>query len=154
MHETHEQVVAVGPATPATPDGSAGAVAQAVEGQQYITLTQAMKLVPGRPSFNCVWRWARKGVLARNGQRVRLEHVRIGGKLFTTAAWVAQFGTVLAQADVNHFDLKNAPVLRGSPTVTRRSTSATRRPFSPTRTPEQRQAAVERATKALKAVGL
>ena len=75
------------------------------ETQEYLTLTQAAKLAPGRPSINCIWRWCRKGVLARDGQRIRLQHVRIGGKLYTTAEWVAQFGTALAEADANYFKI-------------------------------------------------
>ena len=31
------------------------------ETQDYMTLTQAAKLAPGRPSVNCIWRWCRKG---------------------------------------------------------------------------------------------
>jgi len=120
----------------------------------YITLTQAAKLAPGRPSINCLWRWARKGVLARSGRRVRLGHVRIGGKLFTTAAWVSQFGVALAEADVNYFDLDSAPVLRDGAAVIHNSTSAPRRPSSPTRTAEQRQAAIERAERGLKGMGV
>ena len=81
------------------------------ETQEYITLTQAAKLAPGRPSVNCIWRWCRKGVLARSGQRVNLQHVRIGGKLFTTAAWLSQFGQALADADANYFRLDGKPVI-------------------------------------------
>ncbi len=51
------------------------------EADNYITLTAAAKMVPSRPSVNCIWRWCRKGVLARGGQRVRMQHVRIGGGL-------------------------------------------------------------------------
>ncbi|MCC7406677.1 MAG: DUF1580 domain-containing protein [Phycisphaeraceae bacterium] len=75
------------------------------EQDQHITLTQAAKITPGRPSTNCIWRWCRRGVLARNGQRVRLEHVRIGGKIFTTRRWVEAFGKALAEADTSYFDL-------------------------------------------------
>jgi len=62
------------------------------EQTQHITLTEAAKITPGRPSTNCLWRWCRRGVMSRSGQRVRLEHVRIGGKIFTTARWVEEFG--------------------------------------------------------------
>ena len=65
----------------------------------YITLGEAAKLAPGRPSANCIWRWCRKGVLSRAGQRVRLRHVRIGGKIFTKAEWLNEFGQSLAAAD-------------------------------------------------------
>ena len=170
MHETHEQA-AVGSAgsAPVASAVPAGSTAQAGERQEYITLTQAARLMPNRPSINCVWRWARKGVLARNGQRIRLEHVRLGGKLFTTAAWMAQFGVALAKADVDYFAHDSATGLRDDASIRGNGTPAPAqavRPCTPvfqrnprrhtpaTRTPEQRQAAVERAMKALKAVGL
>ncbi len=73
-----------------------------------ISLTQAAKIAPGRPSTNCVWRWCRRGVRARDGERVRLRHVRIGGKIFTTADWLADFGNALAEADAKYFDLNGA----------------------------------------------
>jgi len=42
---------------------------------EHLTLMQAAKLAPGRPSGNCIWRWCRRGVLARSGERIRLEHI-------------------------------------------------------------------------------
>ncbi|MFN0135529.1 MAG: DUF1580 domain-containing protein [Phycisphaerae bacterium] len=74
----------------------------------HITLTQAAKIAPGRPSTNCLWRWCRRGVRARDGQRVRLQHLRIGGKIFTTLAWLEEFGRNLADADTKYFDLCEA----------------------------------------------
>ena len=72
----------------------------------HLTLGQASHLVPGRPSTNCMWRWCRKGVLARSGERIRLEHVRIGGRIFTRPAWVEAFGRRLTAADVSYFDAR------------------------------------------------
>jgi hypothetical protein len=69
-----------------------------------LNLTEAAKLAPGRPSTNCMWRWCRKGVLARSGDRVRLQHIRMGGKLYTTSQWVQEFGRRLAEADARYFD--------------------------------------------------
>lgn len=69
----------------------------------FITLSKAAQLAPGRPSSNAMWRWARRGVLARSGERIRLEHIRVGGKIFTTAGWVREFGERLAAADARHF---------------------------------------------------
>ena len=106
----------------------------------YITLGEAAKLAPGRPSANCIWRWCRKGVLSRSGQRVRLRHVRIGGKIFTKAEWLNEFGQRLAAADAEHFDLDDAPSL---PTPGRRP-----------RTDGQRQAAIERAERELREAGV
>ncbi len=73
-----------------------------------ITLTEAAKITPGRPSTNCLWRWCRRGVLSRGGERVRLEHRRIGGKIFTAPDWLEEFGRKLAEADTRHFDLCQA----------------------------------------------
>lgn len=72
----------------------------------HITLGRASHLVPGRPSTNCMWRWCRKGVLARSGERIRLEHVRIGGRIFTRPSWVEEFGRRLTAADVSYFDAR------------------------------------------------
>jgi hypothetical protein len=109
------------------------------ETDKYIRMHQAAKLVPGGTSANCIWRWCRKGVVARNGERVRLQHVRIGGKLFTKADWLAQFGQFLADADANYFRLDN---------------SAQPMPQPPKQTDSQHQAAVERAERDLKEMGV
>jgi hypothetical protein len=110
----------------------------------HITLTEAAKLTPGRPSTNCLWRWCRRGVLSRNGQRVRLEHVRIGGKIFTTAEWVERFGKALAEADASYFDLEGQAVESARP---RRQ-----RPVS--RHVQQRQAAHDQTNRELEEAGL
>jgi len=39
--------------------------------EEHITLAQAAKLAPGRPSSNCVWRWCREGVKAAHRARVQ-----------------------------------------------------------------------------------
>lgn len=87
-------------ANSATPDSRAGAPAA----EEHITLSQASKLAPGRPSSNCVWRWCREGVKAASGTRVRLKHVRFGSRIFTTRQWLNDFGHALAEADAAHFD--------------------------------------------------
>ncbi len=73
-----------------------------------ISLAEAAKIAPGRPSTNCVWRWCRKGVLSRGGERIRLQHQRVGGMIFTTAAWLEEFGRALAEADTKYFELCEA----------------------------------------------
>ena len=108
---------------------------------EYITLGEAAKLAPGRPSTNCIWRWCRKGVLSRGGERVRLQHVRIGGKIFTVARWIHEFGQRLADADAKYFDLDEQVALSPPPR---------QRP----RTDRQRQAAIERAERELKEAGV
>ncbi len=72
--------------------------------EEYITLSQAAKLAPGRPSSNCIWRWCREGVKAASGQRVRLKHMRYGSRIYTTREWLHDFGLALAEADAVHFD--------------------------------------------------
>ncbi len=78
--------------------------------EEHITLTEVAKTLPGRPTANCVWRWCRRGVLARNGERVRLEHIRLGGRIFTTRRWLDQFGSALAEADARYFDISQSGV--------------------------------------------
>ncbi len=75
----------------------------------HLTLSQAARVVPSSVSPNCVWRWCRRGVLARTGERIKLQHVRIGGKLFTKAKWIEEFGERLAEADARYFDLADKP---------------------------------------------
>ena len=106
----------------------------------YITLHKAAKLVPGGTSANCIWRWCRKGVLARDGQRVRLQHVRIGGKLYTTEPWLTQFGQALAEADASYFEIDTGP--------------APIQPAPRPRTDRKRQAAIERAERELAEMGV
>lgn len=69
-----------------------------------MTVTEAANVTPGRPSTNCLWRWCRRGVWSRSGERVRLQHRRIGGKIFTSSDWLDEFGRKLAEADTRHFD--------------------------------------------------
>lgn len=76
--------------------------------QEYISISQAAALVPGRPSPSCVWRWCRQGIKSRSGLRVRLRHVRLGGRLFTTRPWIDEFGTELATADAHRFPASGA----------------------------------------------
>jgi len=75
-----------------------------MDAEERISLTDVAKLVPGRPTANAIWRWCRRGVLARNGVRVRLQHVRMGGRILTTRRWLDEFGKALADADAQYFD--------------------------------------------------
>lgn len=86
---------------PRPTDPSAGPAAA----RDFLTLSQAARLTPGKTSPNAVWRWCRRGVLARTGQRVHLQHVRLGGKLLTTRRWIDEFGERLADADKAYFDI-------------------------------------------------
>jgi len=108
---------------------------------EYLTLAQAAKLAPGRPSANCLWRWCRKGVLSRSRRRVRLQHVRVGRHIYTTAEWVHTFGLRLADADSQYFDTSQ-PVDPPSPPAPRK------------RTESQRQADIDQAEQELREMGV
>ena len=103
-----------------------------VPAMSLITLNTAAAQTPGRPHVSCVWRWCRRGVKARAGPRVRLEHVRVGGKIFTTQAWLNAFGRELAAADTAYFagkqeEAKSVPprdAAFGSPRDRRRASRA------------------------------
>lgn len=69
-----------------------------------VECAQASKFFPGNPHAMFVWRAMRKGMLARNGERVRLYHFRVGRKLFTTQAAIAEFNDALRKADLKHFE--------------------------------------------------
>lgn len=80
----------------------------------YLNLTEAARAIPGRLHSSTLWRWCRKGVRARSGERVRLQHVRLGGRVLTTRDWLDDFGRQLALADTAYFEGRehDAPDLR------------------------------------------
>ncbi len=103
-----------------------------------LTCAQAARQFPGSPAPSTVWRWARKGVKARNGERVRLRHVRIGGQLFIPVEALAEFAEAVADADRQHFERDP-----GTPTPTPRP-----------RSDAQRQRAIEAARQRLREAGV
>lgn len=52
-----------------------------------------------RCSANAVWRWCRKGVVARSGRRVRLEHIRSPRKILTSREAIQRFFAAIAAED-------------------------------------------------------
>lgn len=61
-----------------------------------LSLAEAARLVPafrpGKPTHaSTVWRWAAKGVRLPDGQLVKLEVVRLGGRQMTTRGALARF---------------------------------------------------------------
>ncbi|MFG0331700.1 MAG: DUF1580 domain-containing protein [Phycisphaerales bacterium] len=74
------------------------------EKPERISLAQAARLCPNRPSPSTIWRWARRGLKARNGRRIRLHHIRCGGRVYTTSEALDEFFQALAAADCDHFD--------------------------------------------------
>ena len=51
-----------------------------------LTIRQACKVIPGRPTFQTVWRWCMQG---RNG--VRLQYIECGRRKFTTRRALQEF---------------------------------------------------------------
>ncbi len=107
------------------------------DSHEYMTLTQVANSdrCPGRPSSASVWRWARRGIKARSGKQIHLQHIRAGGRVLVRPEWLDQFFKELAAADSEHFD--------------RRETE----PAPKGRTTNQRHRAVAHAKKQLAASG-
>lgn len=76
------------------------------DSSSLLSLTEAAHRVTGNPSASAVWRWCRRGVLGRDGTRIRLEHRRVGGKIFTSPAWLDAFTKALTDADTAYFAAK------------------------------------------------
>ncbi|MCC7388308.1 MAG: hypothetical protein IT431_06030 [Phycisphaerales bacterium] len=97
----------------------------------YLSLAEAARHAPGHPSPNCIWRWCRRGVLARGGRRVYLHHLRSGGKMYTTAAWVGAFCRELTEADREYFEAKDAQAATAPPRESRYGPQARRAGSAP-----------------------
>src|SRR5262245_38913077 len=93
----------------------------------------ARRLPPGRggkrPSFSCVLRWLTHGVPGPDGERVKLEGVRVGGRWLTSEEALARWAERLT------------PRLDGEAPPTPRSA-------------QRRRTAVERATEELDHLGI
>jgi len=56
----------------------------------YLTVSEAARLIPGQPSPSTVWRWCQRGIRAPNGERIRLEHRWSGRRIVTRMKWVEE----------------------------------------------------------------
>lgn len=54
--------------------------------EQLLTLADAAKLLPGRPSSCAIWRWRTKGVRGR-----KLESLSLGGRVYTSREALQRF---------------------------------------------------------------
>lgn len=106
---------------------------------KFLTLAEAAKQTPGRPSSATIWRWIRRGLLAGNGRRIHLEHLRAGRRVLVPVDALDRFLAELAAADRERFE---APAPKPAP------------PRPKARTQHQREAAVAAAKKRLAARGL
>jgi len=67
--------------------------------RKYLTLAEAAQLLPRPPVSATLWRWCVKGFYIRYVDKIiRLRHVRIGRKMFTTEEWLEQFVDDLSAA--------------------------------------------------------
>jgi len=57
---------------------------------ELLTLSQACRLLPRRPSPATLWRWRTAGLLVK-GRRIKLECVKAGGAWCTTRAAFSEF---------------------------------------------------------------
>ena len=69
-----------------------------------LSFSEVTKIVPNRPSTSAIWRWCRKGQKSRSGEIIRLEHVRIGKKIYTSAESLHDYFKEMAQSDAKYFD--------------------------------------------------
>lgn len=104
---------------------------------ELLDMKAASRILPGHPSSAVVWRWCRKGILARDGRRIFLEHRRYGRKLFTTKTAMHDFAKAVADADAKEL----------APPPTTKSES------KPYRDAVRRRADVDAATERLKNQG-
>jgi len=75
-----------------------------MDANDHIPLSEAAQLIPGRPHTSAVWRWCRNGILTRSGERIRLAHVRVGGRLFTSRSAIEQFVQATTASDCEYFE--------------------------------------------------
>ena len=90
--------------------------------EKQITLRDAAKITPKPIHPSAPWRWMRRGVLARNGERIYLEGIRVGGKLFTSEEAMQRFFVAVTEADDEHFrESHSSPSASCTPSESRRA---------------------------------
>ncbi len=66
-----------------------------INSEQILTVAEAARLLPGRPSTRTVWRWLDRGV-----RHVKLESVLVGGRRFVSKESINRFLESINQPDV------------------------------------------------------
>lgn len=66
---------------------------------EYIHLTKLPAFVPGRPHKSTIFRWIQLGVVAPNGERIKLETNRVGGRIFVKLSDLQTFLNRLNERD-------------------------------------------------------
>ncbi len=87
-------------------------VAPPLAGESLLTMAEAARFYGSRSGFrphpSTVFRHARRGVAAaQGGGRIRLEHVRVGGRIFTSRESIERFWAACADADAANFASTN-----------------------------------------------
>lgn len=57
----------------------------------FFPLSRARDFIPGRPHIATITRWRLDGILAADGERVRLRTTRVGGRHMTSLADIGAF---------------------------------------------------------------
>ena len=96
------------------------------ENEKLISLSEASRLIPGKPHPSSIWRACRLGLRARNGKRIRLEHLRCFGRILTSQEAVGRFCVELTRNDAEHFD-ESADAKSITPQPSRRTATARER---------------------------
>lgn len=106
---------------------------------KLLTLADASKHVPlhdgKRVNPSTIWRWCRIGIKSRSSDRVRLGHVRVGGRVYTSEEALGAFFHAVAEADLEYFQ--------------RQPVALPKRP-----TNKQRQRSIKRANDTLAKAGI
>ena len=71
--------------------------------ESVLSLTDACRSLPKidgkRPHPSTLWRWCRHGVRSRSGERIRLEHARLGHRIVVSREALGRFANRLAELD-------------------------------------------------------
>lgn len=65
------------------------------DSQEFLTLAEATRVVPGRPTIGTLWRWITRGI---RGGEVRLDSMCVGGRRFVTRQAINEFLAHCGQA--------------------------------------------------------
>ena len=80
----------------------------------YLSLSEVAAIAPGRPHTATVWRWCRRGIRARSGVRVRLEHLRVGGRVFVEKKALDRFFASLTDSPESRGPLRHVRGIESS----------------------------------------
>lgn len=75
--------------------------------ENYLTLQQASKLLPGNPHHGTIGRWAKAGVKV-GSTIIRLQSLPVGGRLYTTRTWLNEFSAAIHAARMDSQAVKPA----------------------------------------------